>query len=123
MATWFMFGERSNERRPMCEQCSRHIVGVVLQSWLVASDDVFVSLRCRVTKVAPESFREANVGEQMSWDIMTKEKTLFENALDGANISWEEPVLDETHEFLNTEPPDSGRTDVSRRGGKFPSGR
>ena len=42
----------------------------------------FVSYRGRVTKVAPECLREASVAEQMSWHITTKEKTLFEHALD-----------------------------------------
>ena len=45
-------------------------------------NNVFVSYRGRVTKVAPECLRKASVAEQMSWDITTKEKALFETALD-----------------------------------------
>ena len=41
-------------------------------------NNVFVSYRGRVTKVAPECLRKASVVEQMSWDITTKEKVLFE---------------------------------------------
>ena len=37
-------------------------------------NNVFVSYRGRVTKVAPECLRKASVVEQMSWDITTKEK-------------------------------------------------
>ena len=48
----------------------------------------FVSYRGRVTKVAPECLRKASVAEQMSWHITTKEKTLFEHALDEENLSW-----------------------------------
>ena len=48
----------------------------------------FVSYRGRVTKVASECFRKSSVAEQMSWHITTKEKTLFEHALDEENISW-----------------------------------
>ena len=43
--------------------------------------------------------------EQMSWDITTKEKC--EIALDKENLSWEEPLLDESGEFLDTEMPDT----------------
>ena len=48
----------------------------------------FVSHRGRVTKDAPECLRKARVAEQMSWHITTKEKTLFEHALDEENLSW-----------------------------------
>ena len=48
----------------------------------------FVSYRGRVTKVAPECLGKARVAEQMSWHITTKEKTLFEHALDEENLSW-----------------------------------
>ena len=41
-------------------------------------NNVFVSYRGRVTKVAPECLRKASVVEQMSWDITTKEQVLFE---------------------------------------------
>ena len=58
-------------------------------------NNVFVSYRGRVTKVAPEFLRKASVAEQMSWDITTKERALFETALDKENLSWEEePLLD-----------------------------
>ena len=52
-------------------------------------------------KVAPECLRKASVGEQMSWDITTKEKALFETAIDEENRSWEEPLLDDSGEFQN----------------------
>ena len=55
---------------------------------------MFVSYR--VTKVAPDCLRKASVAEQMSWDITTREKGLFEKAADAENLSWEEPVLDES---------------------------
>ena len=41
----------------------------------------------------------------MSWDITTKEKALFEKALDKENLSWEEPLLDESGEFHESETP------------------
>ena len=69
-------------------------------------NNVFVSYRGRVTKVAPECVRKASVA-QMSWDITTKEKALFEIALDEENLSWEEPLLDESGEFLDTEMPNT----------------
>ena len=67
---------------------------------------VFVSYRGRVTKVAPECLRKASVAEQMSWDISTKEKALFEKVLDGEDLSWEEPMLDESGGSPDTEMPD-----------------
>ena len=54
-------------------------------------NNVFVSYRGRVAKVAPECLRKASVAEQMSEDMTTKERALLENALDGENLSWEEP--------------------------------
>ena len=42
----------------------------------------------------------------MSWDISTKEKALFEKALDGEDLSWEEPMLDKSGGSLDTEMPD-----------------
>ena len=68
-------------------------------------NNVFVSCRGRVTKVAPEYFRKASVAEQMSWVITTNEKALFEKALDGENLSWEELMLDESGGSLDTEMP------------------
>ena len=62
-------------------------------------NNVFVSYGGRVTKVAPECLRKASVAEQKSWDITTKEKALFETALDEENLLWEEPLLDESSEF------------------------
>ena len=59
------------------------------------------SSHCRVTKVAPECLRKASVAEQMNWDISTKEKALFEMALDKENLSWEE-LLDESGEFRSS---------------------
>ena len=37
----------------------------------------------------------------MSWDITTKEKALFETAIDEENRSWEDPLLDDSGEFQN----------------------
>ena len=68
-------------------------------------NNVFVSYRGRLTKNAPVLLLKASVAEQMSWDIATKENALFEYALDGANLSWEEPVL-ESGEFPEKEEPD-----------------
>ena len=68
---------------------------------------MFVSHRGRVTKVAPECFRKASVAEQMSWDITTKEKALFEKVLDGEDLSWEEPMHDDSGGSLDTEMPDT----------------
>ena len=70
-------------------------------------DNVFVSCRGRVTKVAPECLRKASVAEQMSWDITTKEKALFETALGKENLSWEGPLFDESGEFHESETPDT----------------
>ena len=50
------------------------------------------------------SRRSRNI-EQMSWDITTKEKALFETALDGENLSWQESLL-ESGDFPETEEPD-----------------
>ena len=55
-------------------------------------NNVFVSYRGRVTKVAPEYLRKASVAEQISWDITTKERTLFENGFGEENLSREEPA-------------------------------
>ena len=71
-------------------------------------NNVFVSCRGRVTKVAPECFRKASVAEQMSWDITTKQKTLFESALDEESPSWEEPLLDDSGDC-----PDAEMTDTA----------
>ena len=49
-------------------------------------NNVFVSYLGRVTKVAPECLRKASVAEQKSWDITTKEKALFETALEKENL-------------------------------------
>ena len=69
-------------------------------------NNMFVSYRGPVTKVAPECLRKASVAEQMSSDITTKEKAVFGHALDGENLSPEEPMLDESGEFLETETQD-----------------
>ena len=52
----------------------------VVQPLLLAKrkNNVFVSSRGRVTKVAPECLQKASVAEQMSWDITTKKTALFE---------------------------------------------
>ena len=69
-------------------------------------NNVFVSYRGRVAKVAPECLRKASVAEQMSLDITTKKrKALFESALDKKNLSWEEPLLDDSGDFLDAEMP------------------
>ena len=41
----------------------------------------------------------------MSWDITTKEKALFESALDSENLSWKEPLLDDSGDFPDAEMP------------------
>ena len=69
------------------------------------NNHVIVSYLCRVTKVAPECFRNASFAEQMSWDITTMEKALFEMTLDKENLSWEEPLLDESGEVHEFETP------------------
>ena len=46
------------------------------------------------------------VAVQMGWDISTKETALFEKARDGEDLSWEEPMLDESGGSLDTEMPD-----------------
>ena len=76
---------------------------MVQSVWLAKKkkNNVFVSFRGRVTKVAPECLRKASVAEQMSWDITTKDKALFEKALDGENLSWEEPMLDDSSASLD----------------------
>ena len=48
------------------------------------------------------------MAEQMSWDITTKQKTLFESALDEESLSWEEPLLDDSGDF-----PDAEMTDTT----------
>ena len=70
-------------------------------------NNVLVSYRGRVTKVAPECLRKASVAEQMSWDITTKENALFEVTLDKENLSWEEPLLDNSGVFHESETPDT----------------
>ena len=46
------------------------------------------------------------MAEQMSCDISTKEKALFEKVLDGEDLSWEEAMLNESGESPDTEMPD-----------------
>ena len=46
------------------------------------------------------------MAEQMRWDITTKEKALFEKALQKDDLSWEEPLIDESGGSLDTEMPD-----------------
>ena len=70
-------------------------------------NNVFVFYRGRVTKVAPECLRKASVAEQMSWDISTKEKALFEKALDVKDLACEESMLDKSYGSLDTEMPDT----------------
>ena len=104
MASWFMFGERSKENRTDAR------TALVTHRWYDPAivvgkekNNVFVSYRGFVTKVAPECLRKASVAEQMSWDISTKEKALFEKAFDGEVLSWEEPTLDESGGSLDKE--------------------
>ena len=68
---------------------------------------MFVSHRGRVTKVALGCLRKASVAEQMIWDITTKEKGLFEMTLDKENLSREEPLLNESGKFHESETPDT----------------
>ena len=42
----------------------------------------------------------------MSWDISTKENALFEKALDGENLSWEEPIPNKSGGSPDAEMPD-----------------
>ena len=70
-------------------------------------NNVFVSYGGRVTKVAPECLRNARVAEQMSWDITTKEKALFDTTLDKENLLWEEPLLDDARDFHESETSDT----------------
>ena len=57
--------------------------------------------------------RKASVAEQMSWDITTKEKAL---SLDKNDLSWEQPLLDESSEFHESETPDTMARPLGRRG-------
>ena len=55
---------------------------VVWSSIVVGKEknNVFISYRDRVTKVAPECFRKASgVAEQITWDISTRKKALCVN--------------------------------------------
>ena len=80
------------KQKPTRGRHSLPIGGIVLSLWSAKrKTNVFVSYRGRVAKVAPECLRKASVAEQMSWDMTTKEKALLENALDGENLSCEEP--------------------------------
>ena len=56
-------------------------------------NNVFVSYRGRVTKVAPECLRKASVAEQMSWDITTREKAWFERYLMKKTFRGKNPCL------------------------------
>ena len=102
-----MFGGRSRKNEPT------RGTALVTHRWYgpaivvgKENNSVFVSYRGRVTKVAPECVRKASVAEQVSWNITTKEKALFEKALDGEDFPWEEPMLDESRGSLHTEMPD-----------------
>ena len=55
---------------------------------------MLVSYRGRVTEVAPACLRKVSAGEQMSSETTTKEKGLFESALNEEKLSWEEPLLE-----------------------------
>ena len=63
-------------------------------------NNLFVSYRGGLTKVAPECLRKASVAEQMRWDMFN------EGALDGEGPSWEEPMLGESGGSLHRERPD-----------------
>ena len=63
-------------------------------------NNVFVSHRGRVTKVASECLRKASVAEQMSCDITTKQKAMFENALDERTFRWKNPCSTNLVDFL-----------------------
>ena len=98
-----MFGERSRKNRTDAR------TALVTRRWygpaiVVGNEknEVFVSYRGRVTKVAPECLRKASEAVQMSWDISTKEEALFDKAVD----AWEEPMLDECGGSLDTKMPD-----------------
>ena len=54
-----------------------------------------------------DASERGSVAEQVSWDIMTKEKALFETALDKENLSWEERLLDESGECHESETPNT----------------
>ena len=103
---WFLFGEKLRKPNRRADSTS-HPVVVWSSHCCREKNNVFVSYRGRVTKVAPECLRKASVAEQMSWDITTKEKALFETALDKENLSWEEPLLDESRKFHESETPDT----------------
>ena len=105
---WFSFGAKSRKRQPTSD------TELVTHRWYGSAivvgkekNNVFVSSRGRVTKVTPECLRKASVAEQMSWDITTKEKALFEMTLDEENTRGEEPLLDESGEFHESETPDT----------------
>ena len=106
-----MFGQEGQTKQDRRSKSARHTSGgrggdghaIVVGR---EKHNAFVSYRGRVTRVAPECVRKASVAEQTSWETTTQEKTLCENALDGEDVSWEESVPDESHEFLDTEPPD-----------------
>ena len=61
------------------------------------------------------------MAEQMSWDISTKEKALFEQALDGEDLPWEELMLDESGGSLDTEMPDMAAEPTTPDGEDSPS--
>ena len=101
-----MFGGRSRKTEPTPGRHSfiHQLYGPAI---VVGTEkkNVFVSYRGRVTKVAPERLRKASVAEQMNVDITTKEKALLESALDAENLSWEEPLLDDSDDFPDAEMP------------------
>ena len=79
MVNWFMFGEKSGKTEPTR---GRYGPAIVVGR---EKNNVFMSYRVRVTKVASECLRKASVAEKVSSDITTKEKALFEMTLDKEN--------------------------------------
>ena len=76
MVHWFLFGEESRKKR-IDARTARGPHRWYGPTIVVGKEknNVFVSYRGRVTKVAPEFLRKASVAEQMSWDITTKPDT------------------------------------------------
>ena len=64
-------------------------------------NNMFVSCRGRVTKVAPECLQKASVAEHMSWNIKTKEKALFERHSTKKTSRGKNPCSMNPVDFLN----------------------
>ena len=106
---WFLFGEESRKNGTDARTAT------VTNRWYGPAvvvdkekNNVFVSYRGRVTKVAPEFLRKASVAEQMSLGHRDEGESLVRNGTRwGKLLVGRTPLLAESGEFHESEKPDT----------------